>query len=93
MSIGKNPHRPEGKADTDNEHMQAAWKNSGPPHDASRDDKARAQKDLKNLDSRTDVTESGDQGHIGGSRPGVESRVKSAIEHREEREAQEEQQE
>ncbi|HET6403552.1 MAG TPA: hypothetical protein VFH78_02800 [Candidatus Thermoplasmatota archaeon] len=83
---GKNPHRPEGKADTDNEHMQAAWMSKGAPHDAGRNDKARAELDQQMMERGGGPTSFPAEEQIGGSRPGVESRVKEAIERREDRE-------
>ena len=91
MSVGKNPHRPEGKASTDNSHMQAAWMNEGPPHNASRNGKATAQRNLENMERTSGgPTTIPAEEQIGGSRPGVPSRVKDAIADREDREADEE---
>ena len=91
MTVGKNPHRPEGKANADNPHMQAAWMNEGPPHNASRNEKAAAERDRENM-ARTSggPTSFPAEEQIGGSRPGVPSRVKDAIAEREAREAEDE---
>lgn len=89
MTIGKPPHRPAGKADKDNERMSAAWQNAGPPHDASRNDKARKEQNLENRDRAGGTPESDqveDYQEVGGSRPGAPSLVKDAIARRESRE-------
>lgn len=83
MTIGKNPHRPEGKANADNEHM-TTWQNEGPAHDASRNDKARMERDLALKEERGNESIITEEHQIGGSRPGVPSRVKEAIAAREE---------
>ena len=91
MSQGKQPHRPDmGKARTDNPHMQAAWMNEGPPHDASRNEKAKAEADREAMDRTGEPTRFPAEEQVGGSRPGVESRVKDAIAQREAREGDEE---
>lgn len=84
--VGKNPHRPEGKAKADNEHMQAAAMSSGPPYQAPskmdvHEENMRA-KEQGGGPSRIAAEE-----QIGGSRPGVPSRVKDAIENRHDEEA------
>ena len=91
MSQGKQPHRPDmGTASTDNPHMQAAWMNEGPPHNASRNEKATAEADLETMDRMGEPTSFPAEEQVGGSRPGVESRVKDAIARREAREEEEE---
>lgn len=89
MSIGKNPHRPEGKANTDNEHM-AAWKKEGAPYMGNPSEKEVHEKNMANKDRVGERHSPEDSTQIGGSRPGVESRVKEAINEREDREEQEE---
>lgn len=81
--VGKNPHRPEGKANADNERMQAAWMSKGLPHDPGPSQKELAEQDRARMGQPTRV-EAEEQ--VGGSRPGVPSRVKEAIERREDRE-------
>lgn len=84
--VGKNPHRPEGKANADNEHMQAAATSDGTPYDApSKAEVHRGNmraKEQGGAPSRFSAEE-----QVGGSRPGVHSRVKEAIEEREDEEA------
>jgi hypothetical protein len=71
---GHNPHRPEGKA-PDMEHMRRA-------HDGDRP--------LQRPDGNAPLPSSYPaEEQIGGSRPGVPSRVKDAIANREEREGEE----
>lgn len=82
--VGKNPHRPEGKAHADNERMQAAWMSKGAPYDSGPSEKELAQQDHARMGQPTRV-EAEEQ--IGGSRPGVQSRVKEAIERREDNES------
>ena len=83
--VGKNPHRPEGKAKADNEHMLSSRTSESPLAPTPSD---------KGLHER-DVSRVGDPGtypaeeQVGGSRPGVESRVKEAIARREDREGEE----
>ena len=81
--VGKNPHRPEGKANADNERMQAAWMSKGAPHATGPSPKELADQDHARMGepSRFEAEE-----QVGGSRPGVQSRVKDAIERREDRE-------
>lgn len=89
--IGKNPHRPEGKARTDNPHMQAAWQKDGEPFMGNPSEKEMHQKDMENVDRYGGgPTTLPAEEQVGGSRPGVESRVKDAIARREEREAEDE---
>lgn len=83
---GKNPHRPEGKTKADNEHMQASWMESGAPHRGGPSDKRLHEKDLEQKDRFGAPTSHPAEEQIGGSRPGVESRVRDAIERREDRE-------
>lgn len=83
--VGKNPHRPEGKARSDNEGMQAAWMNAGEPHANLPSDKHLHEKNMELMDQGAPQQVSAEE-QIGGSRPGVESRVKEAIARREERE-------
>jgi hypothetical protein len=83
--VGKNPHRPEGKAKADNEHMLSS-RTSEAPLSSGPSDKAMHERDMAHV---------GDPGQypaeeqFGGSRPGVESRVKEAIARREDRESEE----
>jgi hypothetical protein len=80
--VGKNPHRPEGKAKADNERMQAAWMSKGLPYDSGPSEKALAEQDqaLIGQPSRIEAEE-----QVGGSRPGVPSRVKEALDRIEDR--------
>lgn len=84
MGIGKSPHRIEGKA-KDAEHMTDVAYTKGVPYDAP------SQKDVARLD-REEMRRRGGpsrfpaEEQVGGSRPGVESRVKDAIDKREARE-------
>lgn len=91
MSVGKNPHRPEGKADTDNPHMQAVWQKKGPAYMGNPSEKEVHQEDMETLDRVGGEGRYGppEDAKVGGSRPGVPSRVKEAIQHRNEREAEE----
>lgn len=88
--VGKNPHRPEGKANADNERMQAAWMSSGKPFDTN-----PSQKEVHDQDMAMKVAGGEEpaqypaEEQLGGSRPGVESRVKEAIARREDREEEE----
>lgn len=84
--VGKNPHRPEGKADTDNEHMQASWMKSGMPYENALSDKHVHEADVARIGEPSRIPA---EEQIGGSRPGVESRVKEAIDRREARESEE----
>ena len=81
--VGKNPHRPEGKASADNEHMQAAWMSSSLPHDSGASDKQQHMEDVARMGEPSQYPA---EEQLGGSRPGVESRVKDAIVRREDRE-------
>lgn len=78
---GKNPHHPEGKADADNERMQAAWMSASHPHD-----KARAEMDREQMERSGGPTRFPAEEQVGGSRPGVPSRVKDAIAQRQDEE-------
>lgn len=84
--VGKNPHRPEGKARADNEHMQAAWMKSGSPFSGLPSDKAQYEKDLEAMEEGGGPLQYPAEEQVGGSRPGVESRVKDAIARRQDRE-------
>ena len=83
--VGKNPHRPEGKANADNERMHAS-RTKDAPYETGPSQKELADRDRARVGepSRVEAEE-----QIGGSRPGVESRVKDAIERREAREDEE----
>lgn len=83
--VGKNPHRPEGKAHADNERMQAAWMSGGFPH-SHPSEKEVYQRDLQMQAESGGPTQYPAEEQLGGSRPGVESRVKDAIARRGERE-------
>jgi hypothetical protein len=69
---GHNPHRPEGKA-PDMEHMRRAHERDRPIHAPPQDAPLRPPSSYPAKEQ------------IGGSRPGVPSRVKEAIASREER--------
>lgn len=72
---GKDPHRPEGKT-ADAEHTAHLYASKGKPYQTPpRPDEGEA-----------NPTHVPAEEEIGGSRPGVESRVKRAIEAREDRE-------
>ena len=74
---GKDPHRPEGKT-ADAEHTGHLYANKGQPYRGP----------LRPVDEgQANPTSTPAEEQIGGSRPGVESRVKAAIEAREDREA------
>ncbi|HVL48562.1 MAG TPA: hypothetical protein VM889_08405 [Candidatus Thermoplasmatota archaeon] len=83
--VGKPPHRPAGKARFDEEHRRM--------NKMSADDlDLPAKKDL--ADDRREImarrgapTSFPAEEQVGGSRPGVESRVKNAVEKRERRDA------
>lgn len=80
--VGKNPHRPEGKADADNEHMKVR----ALQRRAAQDVPPAKEIDEQNLDLKDRRGGPGvvpEEYHVGGSRPGVPSRVKAAIEERE----------
>lgn len=77
--VGKNPHRPEGKAHADNERMHAS-RTKDAPYDTGPSDKARAEQDHERMGAPTRVDA---EEQVGGSRPGVPSRVKDAMERRE----------
>lgn len=81
--VGKNPHRPEGKTDADNEHMQASRMKAGMPYESGLSDKHVHEADVSRISEPGRVPA---EEQIGGSRPGVESRVRDAIERREARE-------
>lgn len=87
MTIGKSPHRIQGKKGADEWDMREEYARSPekarlPPLDGQDKPDAYEGSTDESLESR----------QVGGSRPGVESRVKNAIadrEHREEREEEE----
>lgn len=81
--VGKDPHRPEGKT-RDAEHMGAVATSKGAPH-RSPSEKAIADGDAR-AKERHEGEPSARSEAVGGSRPGVESRVKEAIAKREARE-------
>lgn len=81
--VGKNPHRPEGKARADNEHMAATYASAGAPREHP-SDKAQYDQELENIERGGGPTVIPAEEAIGGSRPGVPSRVKDAIAAREE---------
>lgn len=83
--VGKNPHRPEGKTRADNEHMKPVSAAKGPPFEAP-SAKEVEETNLHEMDRRGGQTSGNAEQPIGGSRPGVPSRVQEAIEAREERE-------
>lgn len=85
--VGKNPHRPEGKAGADNEHMRTAHSPSDASHGAKPSDKELYDMELEQKEAKGGASRIPAEESIGGSRPGVESRVKDAIERREDREA------
>ena len=87
--VGKPPHRGEGKARTDNEHMSGVWHEKGLPYQGGPADKALHEQDMQTKDRMGRETKFPAEEQVGGSRPGVESRVKEAIAKREDREAEE----
>lgn len=84
--VGKNPHRPEGKARADNEHVAAGWHERGAPRQAPAPKDVHEQ-DMETMQEGGGPTRVPAEEAIGGSRPGVPSRVKDAIERRDERDA------
>jgi hypothetical protein len=82
--VGKDPHRPQGKT-KDMEHMTHASAEHDVPRQAP-SDKERAEIDMRQKELGGHGARTSDEDHIGGSRPGVPSRVKEAIEGREDRE-------
>lgn len=74
MTIGKSPHRIQGKKGADEWDTQLAREPT--PNDPAKPEAYEGSSD-ESLEAR----------QIGGSRPGVESRVKDAIANREERQA------
>ena len=82
MSVGKDPHRPQGKT-KDMESMAHTYAE----HDVPR--QAPSAKEVAELDRWNKEVRGGGESRssaeeqIGGSRPGVESRVKEAIDERE----------
>jgi len=82
--VGKDPHRPEGKT-KDAEHMGDVAHSRDAPHMApSGSEIAREDREL--MRRRGGPTRLPGEEEVGGSRPGVESRVKGAIGRREDRE-------
>lgn len=81
---GKDPHRPQGKT-KDMEHMAHAYAERDAPRQAP-SDKARAELDREQMAAGGGATRFPAEEQVGGSRPGVPSRVKDAIEEREARE-------
>lgn len=75
---GKNPHRPEGKANADNEHMKANSAAAGmrfePPSA-----KERQETDRDNMARGGGASRFSAEEQIGGSRPGVRSRMKEGV--------------
>lgn len=83
--VGKDPHRPEGKA-KDAEHMAHAYASRDVPRQAP-SEKDVAEQDRWNREVRGGPpSRFSAYDQVGGSRPGVESRVKEAIDEREARE-------
>lgn len=89
MSVGKPPHRGEGKARTDNEHMGPVAQDKGLPHAGIPSLKARHEQDMETMERTSEPTRFPAEEQVGGSRPGVDSRVKEAIARREDRESEE----
>lgn len=83
--VGKNPHRPEGKAKADNEHM-ASSRTRDAPYAPGPSDKTLHEQDVARVGEPGQYPA---EEQVGGSRPGVESRVKEAIARREDREDEE----
>lgn len=81
--VGKDPHRPEGKT-KDAEHMGAVAHSKDAPYMSPTSGEI-AQMDHEGMERRGGPARIPAEEQIGGSRPGVESRVKDAIERREER--------
>ena len=77
---GKDPHRPEGKA-KDAEHMSHISSSKEAPFQ-SPSAKEIADIDHREMEARGGQSSFSAEEQIGGSRPGVESRVKGAIEKR-----------
>lgn len=75
--VGKNPHRPEGKA-KDNERQEAS-RNAGASH-ASPSAKEVHRQNMEAKERGGGPTRFPAEEDVGGSRPGVPSRVKDAIE-------------
>lgn len=82
--VGKDPHRPEGKA-KDAEHMAATAHAKEAPYQAP-SEKEVAQQDQRSREARGgEALRDPAFDQKGGARPGVESRVKTAIGKREAR--------
>lgn len=75
---GKDPHRPQGKT-SDAEHMQPIATSKDAPF-RSPSAKEVAEHDRLSKEARGGQSSFSAEEQIGGSRPGVESRVKGAIE-------------
>lgn len=82
--VGKNPHRPEGKA-ADTEHMADRYASRGAPRQAP-SKKEIEDRNLEEKDRHGGPAVIPEEHQVGGSRPGVPSRVKAALEERAERE-------
>lgn len=78
--VGKDPHRIQGKT-KDMEHMAHAYAEHDVPRRAP-SDKARAEMDLAAMERGGGPSRVAAEEQIGGSRPGVPSRVKDAIDER-----------
>lgn len=81
--VGKDPHRPEGKT-RDAEHMHSSFTKERPYVGPSA--KELLERDRLMMEGRGSPTRLPAEEQFGGSRPGVESRVKDAIAIREARE-------
>lgn len=79
--VGKDPHRPQGKT-KDMEHMAHVYAAGDVPRRAPAD-KVRAEMDMESMELRGGSSRAMGEEPVGGSRPGVESRVRRAIEDRE----------
>jgi hypothetical protein len=77
---GKDPHRPEGKL-PDAERQQAQATSAGAPFQ-SPSAKQLHQRDVEEMRARSAPTRFPAEEAVGGSRPGVPSRVREAIERR-----------
>jgi hypothetical protein len=82
--VGKNPHRPEGKA-RDNEHMAPVAHDKGAPYEAP-SSKEVHERDLEEMQRRGGPTTTPAFEQRGGSRPGVRSRMEEAEERLREKE-------
>lgn len=82
MSIGKNPHRPEGKKGADEWDGRKIRQDAEENVEVERRERERRFRETRNVDALDAPAE---EENVGGSRPGVPSRVKDAIEERESR--------